>query len=594
MSRYEILLKNNRISNTWWGQQWTRNIDMYSDIYNRLERGRSYLRKNTIKAIDIKNNIITALVQGSDVEPYKVKIQVDNISKEKYEIIYAKLMNKIENINQLCSGSFPKELQDIFTATENGIFPSIDEISFGCSCPDVAIMCKHIAAVLYGVGNLLDNDPMILFQLRGFNLQEFLDNILIEKSDYYLEKANNVVYKERVINDNIDNISQLFGIELEEHNFITEQNDETFTDKVLNEDELFSNEILLHKSNEKRNVTSTIKNPVEQNKIKNEILIEKNLNILDEARKKRKDEIQQKIYDETLSLDELFEIRKEINSLDFSKFDIDYVEDLINEKLNEFDNVSELEDIKIKMKKSGINTNSIEKLINLKSPLTEEKILNFEKEDLEYIIYDVDLTINQWIVAIAQMKKYDFSKFDYETAYDYLNELIEEIDSLNQLENIREKMKKYKLKTDFITKLIYKIKNNVQIDEKLTEEDKALFEYLDQRIEELPMEVLVKTKEKTISEHGDTEILDKAINNKIKKQKEQEKMLQRERKLNRKSIFWTLISTIFGASKDNKKLNNDFDLTSYEQEEINKGNYEPYQFEEEELEDDDYYFEDDN
>lgn len=594
MSRYEILLKNNRISNTWWGQQWTRNIDMYSDIYNRLERGRSYLRKNTIKAIDIKNNIITALVQGSDVEPYKVKIQVDNITKEKYEIIYTKLMNKIENINQLCSGSFPKELQDIFTATENGIFPSIDEISFGCSCPDVAIMCKHIAAVLYGVGNLLDNDPMILFQLRGFNLQEFLDNILIEKSDYYLEKANNVVYKERVINDNIDNISQLFGIELEEHNFITEQNDETFTDKVLNEDELFSDEILLHKSNEKRNVTSTIKNPVEQNKIKNEMLIEKTLNILDEARKKRKDEIQQKIYDETLSLDELFEIRIEINSLDFSKFDIDYVEDLINEKLNEFDNVSELEDIKIKMKKSGINTNSIEKLINLKSPLTEEKILNFEKEDLEYIIYDVDLTINQWIVAIAQMKKYDFSKFDYETAYDYLNELIEEIDSLNQLENIREKMKKYKLKTDFITKLIYKIKNNVQTDEKLTDEEKALFEYLDQRIEELPMEVLEKTKEKTISENGDTEILDKAINNKIKKQKEQEKMLQTERKLNRKSIFWTLISTIFGASKDNKKLNNDFDLTSYEREEINKGNYEPYQFEEEELEDDDYYFEDDN
>lgn len=594
MSRYEILLKNNRISNTWWGQQWTRNIDMYSDIYNRLERGRSYLRKNTIKAIHIKNNIITALVQGSDVEPYKVKIQVDNISKEKYEIIYAKLMNKIENINQLCSGSFPKELQDIFTATENGIFPSIDEISFGCSCPDVAIMCKHIAAVLYGVGNLLDNDPMILFQLRGFNLQEFLDNILIEKSDYYLEKANNVVYKERVINDNIDNISQLFGVELEEHNFITEQNDETFTDKVLNEDELFSDEILLHKSNEKRNVTSIIKNPIEQNKIKNEILIEKTLNILDEARKKRKDEIQQKIYDETLSLDELFEIRIEINSLDFSKFDKDYVEDLINEKLNEFDNVSELEDIKIKMKQSGINTNNIEKLINLKSPLTEEKILNFEKEDLEYIIYDVDLTINQWIVAIAQMKKYDFSKFDYETAYDYLNELIEEIDSLNQLENIRENMKKYKLKTDFITKLIYKIKNNVQTDEKLTEEDKELFEYLDQRIEELPMEVLEKTKEKTISENGDTEILDKAINNKIKKQKEQEKMLQRERKLNRKSIFWTLISTIFGASKDNKKLNNDFDLTSFEQEEINKGNYEPYQFEEEELEDDDYYFEDNN
>lgn len=223
--------------------------------------------------------------------------------------------------------------------------------------------------------------------------------------------------------------------------------------------------------------------------------------------------------------------------------------------------------------------------------LTKDKILNLDKDKLEYIIYDEELTIEQWILVINQMSRFDFEDFDYETAYDYLNELIEEVTSLNELENIQTEMVKYKLKTDYIEKHIYNIKNNISEEPEETEEDKALFEYLDKKIESLPMEILEKARKESIKNNSDTEILDRAIKNKEKIKKLQEKEIRQQQKENRRFLFWNLVSSLFGRTEASK--NTDSGLMPWEQGEVTKGNYEPYQFEEEELEEDDYYYEDD-
>ncbi len=114
------------------------------------------------------------------------------------------------SLGELVEGRFPQELSGLFTASVGGLFPSPREISFDCSCPDYAYMCKHVAAVLYGVGSRLDKDPSLFFTLRKIDVESLVSEAASKKSDVMLESAK--TKSGRVIHD-ID-ISDAFGIEL--------------------------------------------------------------------------------------------------------------------------------------------------------------------------------------------------------------------------------------------------------------------------------------------------------------------------------------------------------------------------------------------
>lgn len=270
MSRYNIHIKNNRISNTWWGQAWTKNIDLYSDVYSRLERGRTYVRKGTIEEIEIDDNNIFAKVKGSRPVSYDIQIKIEKMPDYKCDDFYAKITSKIENISQLNSGVVPADLKEMFSAaSSDGLFPGINEISFECSCPDTAIMCKHIAAVLYGIGNILDSNPLLIFQFRGIKLQKVLDDILIEKCDYYLDKAENLKEDKKIIEDSIEEASKLFGIELLSYE------DVNITEMSRNKPEKINEQFSLEKNN---NVIESHKISLHNNPEKSQEKM-KNLNI---------------------------------------------------------------------------------------------------------------------------------------------------------------------------------------------------------------------------------------------------------------------------------------------------------------------------
>ncbi|MBQ5450222.1 MAG: SWIM zinc finger family protein, partial [Treponema sp.] len=110
---------------------------------------------------------VTALVQGSGKKPYNVRIRIDELTEEQYESIVEKCASKIQNIDDLVKGNFPDDLKTLFTQKGAGLFPSMAKIHFSCSCPDYADMCKHVAAVLYGIGSRFDKDPLLFFKLRG-------------------------------------------------------------------------------------------------------------------------------------------------------------------------------------------------------------------------------------------------------------------------------------------------------------------------------------------------------------------------------------------------------------------------------------------
>lgn len=207
-----VIIEGRAIANTWWGKSWNSNLERYADYSNRIGRGRSYVRSGAVLDLKILPGKVTSLVQGSESKPYEITIKTESIENKIWKSIKEACLGKLESLGELLEGKFPKALREIFLVKEVGLFPSPKEISFSCSCPDSAYMCKHIAASLYGIGARLDEDPMLFFKMRNVEVNDLITQAVQDKTKNLLEKAGKK--SERVIKDS--DISKVFGIDLDE------------------------------------------------------------------------------------------------------------------------------------------------------------------------------------------------------------------------------------------------------------------------------------------------------------------------------------------------------------------------------------------
>jgi uncharacterized Zn finger protein len=169
-----VNIEGRAISTTFWGKAWCSNLETYSDYESRLARGRTYVRGGNVVDLKIKEGEIDAKVVGSGL--YTVQIDIKDMSKAKWATLVKNCHGSIASMVELLEGNFSSSIMNAVICTKTGLFPSQQEISFECSCPDWASMCKHVAAVLYGVGNRLDSSPELLFLLRGTDHTELLSN----------------------------------------------------------------------------------------------------------------------------------------------------------------------------------------------------------------------------------------------------------------------------------------------------------------------------------------------------------------------------------------------------------------------------------
>jgi uncharacterized Zn finger protein len=167
-----VQLEGRKIAATFWGKSWCDNLESYSDYENRLPRGRTYVRNGSVIDLQIASGKIEALVQGSDL--YKIAIAITPFDAKRWREFKRNCAGKITNLLDLLQGRLSKEILADITAHGTGLFPSPKEIKLGCSCPDWAGMCKHVAAVLYGIGARLDTKPELFFTLRGVEMQELV------------------------------------------------------------------------------------------------------------------------------------------------------------------------------------------------------------------------------------------------------------------------------------------------------------------------------------------------------------------------------------------------------------------------------------
>jgi uncharacterized Zn finger protein len=216
---HPIVVEGRTIAKTWWGKAWTNNLERYADYENRIGRGRSYLRHGAVLDLRIEPGKVTGLVQGSRSAPYQVAVDIHALADGTWKTIASACTGRLDSLQDLLAGKFPESLSEIFTAKGEGLFPSPKEIVFSCSCPDWAYMCKHVAAVLYGIGARLDEDPGLFFTLRKVDVNDLVSLAVKETAGALLKKAQRKTG--RVIAD--ADLGDVFGIVMEDTPGFTKQ-----------------------------------------------------------------------------------------------------------------------------------------------------------------------------------------------------------------------------------------------------------------------------------------------------------------------------------------------------------------------------------
>ena len=201
-----IARRTRQVATTFWGKAWCDNLERYADFANRLPRGRAYLRNGSVLDLAVAEGRIEAYVAGSEL--YRVTIAIAPLAKTRWRRVVARCTGRIGSLISLLRGELSDDVLAVLTHATDGLFPEPREMTLDCSCPDSAGLCKHLAAVLYGVGIRLDARPELFFVLRRVDQAELLSSAT----------AGAVSQRRPIAGKRIadDRLSAVFGIELED------------------------------------------------------------------------------------------------------------------------------------------------------------------------------------------------------------------------------------------------------------------------------------------------------------------------------------------------------------------------------------------
>jgi len=154
---------------SWWGNRYIETIEDMDPA--RMQRGRRYAKNGSVLSIEIKKNKVNAKVQGSSSRPYKISLEFTPFdAKEKAKIL--KVIKESPSLTAaLLSGELPNDLEALLAKQNINLFINDwEEIKPSCSCPDWAVPCKHLAAVMYQIALEIDRNPFTIFDLHDFDI----------------------------------------------------------------------------------------------------------------------------------------------------------------------------------------------------------------------------------------------------------------------------------------------------------------------------------------------------------------------------------------------------------------------------------------
>jgi uncharacterized Zn finger protein len=181
---------------SWWAGRWQAVLESFR-VGGRLARGRLYARQGQVLQIDIREGKVTAQVQGSRPQPYKVSLSVRVLTTEQWQRVAEKLSESALFVAKLLAGEMPRDIEKAFEQAELSLFPERGgDLRTSCNCPDEANPCKHIAAVYYLLGEEFDRDPFLLFRLRGMEREKLMALLSNLKGDRPNDARNETTRRE--------------------------------------------------------------------------------------------------------------------------------------------------------------------------------------------------------------------------------------------------------------------------------------------------------------------------------------------------------------------------------------------------------------
>jgi len=200
-----LRITGRKIATSFWGAAWCTHLEKFSDYANRLPRGRTYARNGSVCHLAVRRGVVEAMVQGSEL--YEVGIKVTAMSAVRWRAIVKQCACEVGSVLDLLQGRLSDRVMRIVTDRDSGLFPGPKELSMECSCPDWAGMCKHVAAVMYGIGARLDSSPELLYTLRGVDHTELVAAATAEAVTRRPTRRGAVVLSDSAVSD-------VFGIDV--------------------------------------------------------------------------------------------------------------------------------------------------------------------------------------------------------------------------------------------------------------------------------------------------------------------------------------------------------------------------------------------
>ncbi len=160
---------------TWWAGRWIAALERLVDPA-RLARGRSYARSGQVLKLEVGPGGVEACVQGSRPKPYDVRIQFRPLDDTAWEKVVGAMADQAIYAARLLSGEMPEQVEEVFAQAGASLLPAAKgDLQTTCSCPDWANPCKHVAAVHYLLGERFDEDPFLMFLLRGRSREQVVE-----------------------------------------------------------------------------------------------------------------------------------------------------------------------------------------------------------------------------------------------------------------------------------------------------------------------------------------------------------------------------------------------------------------------------------
>ena len=194
--------KRGDFTKNWWADRWIKNMEQVMDR-GRLQRGRRYARKGQVIGLEESAGGIKARVQGSSRRPYKISLEITLLSEEAWQQVVEALIERPLFIAQLLAGEMPATIEDAFAAAKVRLYPAGYELVQKCSCPDYATVCKHVAAVHYILAERFDEDPFLLFKLRGKTKDEIMQ-VLTPYHQAATDETETISWDNPPLEDQID------------------------------------------------------------------------------------------------------------------------------------------------------------------------------------------------------------------------------------------------------------------------------------------------------------------------------------------------------------------------------------------------------